>query len=781
MKFYSLTKGKQTMKKLKKILLPLATAILVIAISIGATLAYLTDEEAAENVMTIGKVDIDLLEYERVGVDTSDGDAVVQEFRDNKPLLPAVIEKGFDYTPGDTYVDWTQDAVEWQQQNDDDGYTSPIWDPAKINNEVDKMVFVRNNGDYGAYVRIYFAFEAGNFDTFNEFREMIHLNLNETGDWEWEWIPFLATNDEGGKYFIANATYKKELMPDDFTDITLSQIALDSSATNEQVEAFGDTYEVFVNAQGIQSAGFKDPDTALDEGFGTDIPFDGIALVEGIDLRIALHNLNGDDSNPITTKVSNVIFGFNKDHADKVEGYEGTLTSVEQDAEVYTYYVPNATDASKYDVFVLADDTIYTPKISTELFKGMSALTKVDTTNMDVSRTENMSNMFRACSALNTLDVSKWDVRNVASFRHTFSECPSLTELDTASWRLTNATDMYAMFNACANLTTLDVSEWGLNSAINLDFMFYYCEKLNNLDVSKWQVGNVTRMDGTFKGCLELTALDVANWDVSNVTTFRNFLSSKNSQAGDMKIESIDVTNWDTSSVTDMRWMFYGCGNIKELDLHNWDVSNVTDMYHMFTDCMSLTTLNMKGWNTESLTNMDGIFNSCLSLKVIDVSDFDTQNVTDMDQVFESCLKIEQIIGLENWDTSNVTSMSEMFFHCGQYGTNGEYGGNLQELDLSSFDTSKVIHVASMFNCCDRLRTIYVGDGWDMSQILETGFNTKDEKSSRSMFSGCVSLVGGAGTTYSGSNPVDKTYAHIDTAENPGYLTKKPAQDSANS
>lgn len=201
------------MKKLKKILIPLFTVILVIAISIGATLAYLTDEESETNIMTIGKVAIDLLEYEREDTATSNDDAVVQNFHDDKLLLPAVIDKDFNYTPGATYVDWKQDAVKWQQQNDNDGYTSPIWDPAKINNEVDKMVFLKNKGDYGAYVRIYFAFEAGNFDTFNEFREMIHLNLNESDDWKWEWIPFLATNDEGGKYFIANATYKKELLP----------------------------------------------------------------------------------------------------------------------------------------------------------------------------------------------------------------------------------------------------------------------------------------------------------------------------------------------------------------------------------------------------------------------------------------------------------------------------------------------------------------------------------------------------------------------------------------
>lgn len=43
------------------------------------------------------------------------------------------------------------------------------------------------------------------------------------------------------------------------------------------------------------------------------------------------------------------------------------------------------------------------------------------------------------------------------------------------------------------------------------------------------------------------------------------------------------------------------------------------------------------------------------------------------------------------------------------------------------------------------------------------------------MFTGCISLTGGAGTTYAAS-PVDKTYARIDDPTNgrPGYFTQKP-------
>ena len=111
---------------MKKIIAWLLVLTLTAAVSIGATLAYLTDTDEDVNVMTLGKVKIEQLEYERIDDETANEDATVQEFQNNKPLYPAVTDKNFDYTPGDSNVDWEQIGK--------DGYTSEIWDPSKINN-----------------------------------------------------------------------------------------------------------------------------------------------------------------------------------------------------------------------------------------------------------------------------------------------------------------------------------------------------------------------------------------------------------------------------------------------------------------------------------------------------------------------------------------------------------------------------------------------------------------------------------------------------------------------
>lgn len=88
---------------------------------------------------------------------------------------------------------------------------------------------------------------------------------------------------------------------------------------------------------------------------------------------------------------------------------------------------------------------------------------------------------------------------------------------------------------------------------------------------------------------------------------------------------------------------------------------------------------------------------------------------------------------------------------------------SLTSLDLSSFNTSAVTSMYSMFNNCSSLKTIYAS----------SLFTTDTVSSSGNMFYRNTSLVGGAGTKYD-RNYRDKAYARIDGGtSNPGYFTAK--------
>ena len=93
------------------------------------------------------------------------------------------------------------------------------------------------------------------------------------------------------------------------------------------------------------------------------------------------------------------------------------------------------------------------------------------------------------------------------------------------------------------------------------------------------------------------------------------------------------------------------------------------------------------------------------------------------------------------------------------------YGmSKLTNIDVSHFDTSKVIDMSYMFGGMSNLKTIYIGINWTTSSV------TADTK----MFLSDYKLVGGSGTTFD-ANHIDKEYARIDDPANgnPGYLTLK--------
>lgn len=70
-----------------------------------------------------------------------------------------------------------------------------------------------------------------------------------------------------------------------------------------------------------------------------------------------------------------------------------------------------------------------------------------------------------------------------------------------------------------------------------------------------------------------------------------------------------------------------------------------------------------------------------------------------------------------------------------------------------------------MFSYCGSLKTIYVGDGWNIGNVTE----------SDNMFVKCTSLVGGKGSKCDGAERKDNLpFARIDGGPSaPGYFTKK--------
>ena len=210
-------------------------------------------------------------------------------------------------------------------------------------------------------------------------------------------------------------------------------------------------------------------------------------------------------------------------------------------------------------------------------------------------------------------------------------------------------------------------------------------------------------------------------------------------------VSTLDLSGLDTSNMTNMTYMFYKSTSLTNIDLSGFDTSKVVNMYGMFWGCNNLKNIDVSNFNTKKVTTMAYMFRECNSLEKLNLSNFDTSNVTRMDSMFLYDGSLTNI-DLSNFNTSKVTNMGDMFEECGQ----------LTELDLSSFDTSNVKIMYYMFNRDKGLKTIYVSDLWDTSNVTN----------SSGMFQLCTSLTGAV--------PFDNTKTDVSMANyTNGYLTYK--------
>lgn len=211
----------------KQKIITLATAVIVVIMAVtGATLAYFKDTDRVSNTLTVGSVEIDLIEQERRF--DQDGEVSLGDFTQNKPLYPVV---------GD--VD--DDTIETE-------YAMP--DPTKVSNYVDKMVSVKNTGSADAYVRAYIAIPAvldSDEDVFAEhgpghgaLRFSLYNILDADTNWERQQengdIKRFNTTIDGIAYNVYYADYTEILAPGETTTRFFDGLYLDKDFDIDRVE-----------------------------------------------------------------------------------------------------------------------------------------------------------------------------------------------------------------------------------------------------------------------------------------------------------------------------------------------------------------------------------------------------------------------------------------------------------------------------------------------------------------------------------------------------------------
>lgn len=226
----------------KKTVLVVALVISMIAIAVGGTLAWFTDNDEVTNTFTVGEIDIYQHEHEH------DENNQIQQFTQDQVLLPVV----------------------------------DVTNVAEDENYVEKLVSVENIGKNEAYVRTFIAVPA-------VIKDIIHLDTAEdnTGTkWVKDSIAWPNATVDGMEYAVISFTYTDELAKGDVTDYVLEGVYMDAQVDlqdNAGVKQFciEDTngnytfydyditknVNVLVATQGVQARGFDDAQAAFTSAF----------------------------------------------------------------------------------------------------------------------------------------------------------------------------------------------------------------------------------------------------------------------------------------------------------------------------------------------------------------------------------------------------------------------------------------------------------------------------------------------------------------------------------
>ncbi|MBR5698248.1 MAG: BspA family leucine-rich repeat surface protein [Prevotella sp.] len=379
-----------------------------------------------------------------------------------------------------------------------------------------------------------------------------------------------------------------------------------------------------------------------------------------------------------------------------------------------------------------------------------------------------LANWFKGCSALTELDLTNLNTENVTSMGYMFNGCSALTELDLSGFNTGKVTNANWMFSGCSNLATIYAASgtsWNTETLTDDLYMFQNCNKLVGGNGTTWNSSYITKpracidgLDGNPGYFTDKNAprpYAILSADYASVSFYYDTqLPVRKAATPDatviLKLSPGSKPVWATSALTSATF-----------DASFAGFTGITSLYMYFEGCTGLTAIDLSNLNAANVTTTYRMFYGCSNLENITFGEhFTTDKVTTMHSMFYGCSKLETITFGEHFTTANVTEMTSMFSGC----------MSLTELDLSTFTVEKLINTDNMFYNCANLEIIYAAANadWNASTTLT---------SSTYMFQACSKLIGGCGTYYENNwNGYSKTRARVDGLNGqPGYFTDRNA------
>ncbi|MCR4609749.1 MAG: BspA family leucine-rich repeat surface protein [Eubacterium sp.] len=374
-----------------------------------------------------------------------------------------------------------------------------------------------------------------------------------------------------------------------------------------------------------------------------------------------------------------------------------------------------------------------------QMFQNCTTLTSLDLSSFDTSKVEKMIEMFDGCTNLQTITFGNgFTCENVTTMKKMFNDCKAVKKLDLRYMTGDEVTDIWHMFNNAAALEEVDLrkfvgsklsymGEWfnslkvlkkvNLSSLTSgegltdINKMFFSCNALTSLTIGKgFACDNVTNMANMFNGCKVLENIDIRMITGDSVTNIGNMFASCNA------LKNLNMHNFTGKLITSMNGWFNGREKLETVDLSSLDSTSLTDTQSMFLNCKKLSTLSLgENFKCQNVTNAWRMFQSCNSLVTLDLSNFDFSRVEKISSMFMYCSSLKNLTLGAGFTCENNTETYDTFNGCKA----------LETLDISMMRSDSLITAQNMFQNCESLTTLTLGEGFtcDKVDVMQNMFN----------------------------------------------------------
>ena len=498
-------------KSYKTLIASVIACTLVGTLAFNGTLAYLTDTEGATNIVTVGKVQIDL---EEPGYPGNNSDEV-------KRVIP--------------------------------------------NQEIVKDPQVENTGNNAALIYLKVEIPQENFTemgldgTLGE-KKMQDLFALKGLDGDWELIKTtISTNADTQKtkttYVYA---YRKPLAKGTTTSKLFDKVQMKNAIEND---LSGNVEDVVITACAIQATDIPGEDlTVGGDGYLNTTTLNNVYTI--------FVNQSGDkDVRPAdkgdrtqTGKLGTITYNLG-------DGASLNDALYEYSTADYGYVPPTPTRENYtfagWEPEQIAADSVGNISFTAKWEAGMTATLETKGLHEKMKDLAGAQTVITAFLHSNTKPTDA-NMTNANVISTSDSETPIYLWRDGTAFKwwskaeIVNAgSDLDGFFYGYSSLTDISgLADWNTGSVTSMNQMFRGCNKLENVNaLAEWNTTNVTQMNMTFYYCSELESISaLANWNTANVTDMTwTFIGCKK------LTDASAINEWDITAVTSFKQMFYNC------------------------------------------------------------------------------------------------------------------------------------------------------------------------------------------------------------------------------